>query len=304
MYGTVLPEPAFTIEDKGLFPEGIAYDSKTKRFFLSSLSKFKIISIDKSGRQADFIQAHQDSMLRCVSLKIDEKSRSLWAVSNSDWGDSVISAIHIYDIDKKQLIYRFFTQKGESVVFNDIALGQDNESFVIDYEGNSIYHIIPEMNKVELLIKSDNFLSGANGMCISPDNTTLFVSTSSTGIIIIDLITRKIRTIENPLAVDINGIDGLVLYKNSLIGVMCKDETSAEPMIIRYQLNLGGNQILGATILDRKNPGFATPTNGVMVGDVFYCLAATYLQLFSLNENENDEKLGNPLIFKYRLKEK
>jgi hypothetical protein len=154
------------------------------------------------------------------------------------------------------------------------------------------------------LLKSDLFLSDANGITISPDNTTLYVSTTYRGIVLIDVITKKIRPVENPLSVDIKGLDGIVFYKNSLIGIMCKDETSSEPMIIRYHLNLFGNEIIAASILDHKNPLFSVPTNGVMVGDVYYCLAATYLQFFSLDENEEDEKLGNPIVLKYNLRQK
>lgn len=290
--GLALPEIAFKVDKKNLFPEGIAYDSKTKQFFLSSLSKYKIVAIDRSGKQYDFIQSRQDSMLRSVSLKVDEKRRRLWVVSNSDWGDSMVSAIHIYDIDKKQLIKKTFTAKGRTPVFNDLILNNEGDAFIIDYEGNSVYKMELDYGKIQLLVKSDLFLAGANAIAISPDNTTLYVSTTSGGIVLIDVITKKIRLVDNPLSVDIKGLDGIIFYKNSLIGIMCKDETSSEPMIIRYQLNLFGNEIIAASILDHKNPLFSVPTNGVMVGDVFYCLAATYLQLFSLDENEGDESLG------------
>jgi hypothetical protein len=302
--GFAVPEIAFKIEQKSLFPEGIAYDSKTKQFFLSSLAKFKIVAIDRSGKQYDFIQSRQDSMLRSVSLKVDEKRRRLWVISNSDWGDSVVSAIHIYDIDKKQLINKMFTPKGQTLIFNDLILNNEGDAFIVDYEGNSLYKMTSSLGEIQPLLKSDLFLAGANGIAISPDNTTLYVSTTSRGIVLIDVITKKIRPIENPLSVDINGLDGIFFYKNSLVAIMCKDETSSEPMIIRYQLNLFGNEIIGATILDHKNPLFSVPTNGVMVGDVYYCLAATFLHLFTLAENDEDEKLGNPIVLKYKLSQK
>src|SRR5215213_7927552 len=43
-------EKAFTIPQKDLITEGIAYDSQTKRFFVSSIYRHKIVAIDPGGK--------------------------------------------------------------------------------------------------------------------------------------------------------------------------------------------------------------------------------------------------------------
>jgi hypothetical protein len=301
--GFIPSKIAFIIDEKDLFPEGLAYDSKTKQFFLTSTSKFKIITIDRKGEQSDFIQAHQDSMLRCVSIKVDAKRRRLWAISNSDWGDSVVSGIHVYDIDSARLIHKIFTPKSWAPVFNDLVLMEDGGAFITDSEGKGIYHVPPDLNEATLFVKSDSLLDEMSGIAISPDNTTLYVASGSKGIILVDAVTKKTRAIKNPLSVDTKGIDGLLRYRNSLIGVMCKDE-STEALIVRYDLNLFENEIIAASILDQGNPLFETPTTGVFVDDTFYCLAATFLQLFTLDENNEDPLLGNPKVLKYKMPRK
>jgi hypothetical protein len=47
-------EPAFTLHEKGFIPESVAYDSKTKTFYLASVYKRKIVAIDQSGGAKDF----------------------------------------------------------------------------------------------------------------------------------------------------------------------------------------------------------------------------------------------------------
>ncbi len=299
----VKPEIAFTLSDKSLFPEGIAYDSKTRQFFISSLSKFKVVSVDRKGKQSDFIPSSQDSILRCVCVKTDEKSRRLWVLSTSGWSEKVISGIHVYHIDTRQLIAKRFTPLGNKPVFNDMIIGYQGEALILDYEGNCIYSYKVETNRLEILIESE-LLAGANGVTISPDQTTLFVNTRNQGIVLVDVITKKISPVSNPLSLDLKGLDGITFYKNSLIAVMCKDDVSENPLIIRYFLNKSGNEIIGASIIDYKNPLFSIPTNGAMVGDIYFCLAATHLHHFSLNMDQNNENLSNPLVLKYNLNPK
>lgn len=302
-HNLIKPELAFKLEDKSLFPEGISYDAKTRQFFISSLSKFKVVSVDRKGKQNDFISSGLDSILRCVCVKVDEKLRRLWILSVSGWSENIISAIHVYNIDTRQLITKKFTSLGPKPVFNDMVIGYQGEAMIIDYEGACIYSYRPETNRLEILAESD-MLEGANGITINPDQTTLFVNTRNYGILLVDVITKKIRPVSNPLSIDLGGLDGISYYKNSLLAVMCKEEDSNNPFIIRYFLDKLGSGILGASIIDYKNPLFSIPTNGVMVGDDYYCLAATNLHLFSLNENTDDEKLVHPLVLKYKLKVK
>jgi hypothetical protein len=297
------PEFAFKLDDRSLFPEGISYDAKTRQFFISSLSKFKVVSVDRKGKQNDFITSGQDSILRCVCVKVDEKLRRLWILSVSGWSENIISAIHVYNIDTRQLITKKFTSLGPKPVFNDMVIGYQGEAMIIDYEGACIYSFRPETNRLEILAESD-MLEGANGISISPDQNTLFVNTRYYGILLVDVITKKIRPVSNPLSIDLSGLDGITFYKNSLLAVMCKEDDSGNPLIIRYFMDKLGSGILGASIVDYKNPLFSIPTNGVMVGDDYYCLAATNLHLFSLNENTDDEKLVHPLVLKYTFKGK
>jgi len=295
------PSIAFTIDEKDLFPEGIAYDSKTEQFFLSSLSKEKIVAVDQNGKQSDFILSKQDDMLRSLGLHVDVKRRRLWAVSNSDWGDSVISGVHIYDIDSKKLIKKFFTERNKTPVFNDLVLAGSGEAFISDWRGNSIYHVPPDLSKVELFLKSDTLLINPNGITITPDNRFLYAASNKNGIIMVDIENKTLQTVINRSPVNSKCIDGLMYFENTLVGIINGDDDLSKHFIGQYKLSADGREIVSMSVIDSANPLFVLPTTGVIEGKFLYCLAATYIHLFGTDGSTDQSKLKSPLVLKYRL---
>jgi len=55
-------EIAFTIPDRTIIPEGIAYDETSRSFFVSSQYQRKIVRIDARGAVSDFITQRQDGI--------------------------------------------------------------------------------------------------------------------------------------------------------------------------------------------------------------------------------------------------
>jgi sugar lactone lactonase YvrE len=48
---------AFRLDEKDLIPEGITHDSRTGRFFLSSINKEKVVAVDAAGKASDFVKS-------------------------------------------------------------------------------------------------------------------------------------------------------------------------------------------------------------------------------------------------------
>ena len=64
---------AFALAERDLLPEDITYDPKTRRFFVSSVRKSKIIGVDWQGvREADW---------PVLALRVDSRRRILWAAT-------------------------------------------------------------------------------------------------------------------------------------------------------------------------------------------------------------------------------
>ena len=111
-------QKALTIPNKDLITEGIAFDPKTKRFFVSSIHKRKIVSIDKNGKVSDF-SLESDGLWSVSGMRVDEKRNVLWAATtafpqmeNFQKADDGKSAIFKYDLKTGKLLknIRFQTQ--------------------------------------------------------------------------------------------------------------------------------------------------------------------------------------------------
>src|SRR4051812_9537514 len=63
-------EVAFTINEKDLIPEGIAYDPAQKEFYVGSILKRKIVRIDSSGRASDFTSEGQDGLFKVLGMTV------------------------------------------------------------------------------------------------------------------------------------------------------------------------------------------------------------------------------------------
>jgi tetratricopeptide (TPR) repeat protein len=102
-------DTAFILHDRQLHPEGIAYDPRTRNFFATSVHKRKIVSIDSSGNVTDFTLAAANGIGAVLGLRVDDKSRLLWACSSAipemqDYDSTLPSAVFKFDIDSKTLL--------------------------------------------------------------------------------------------------------------------------------------------------------------------------------------------------------
>src|SRR5690606_13184714 len=71
---------AFTLDQKGLITESIAYDDKTKTYYVSSVHKRKVVSIDSRGNVTNFSKP-EDGLWSAMGIKADSKRRHLWVAT-------------------------------------------------------------------------------------------------------------------------------------------------------------------------------------------------------------------------------
>lgn len=290
-------EIACSIDEKDLIPEGIAYDPQTQSFFLGSIYKKKIITVEKSGKHFDFIQLGQDGLLRCLGLKIDTNRRRLWAVSS----DSGISCVHIYNIDTGELLQKLSPSNDVRHSFNDLVLTKEGGAYITDWGGSSVYYVPPQLNDLELYLAPASQLTNPNGLSISPDGSMLYVASHLKGIYIIDIKNKSFAPIANWLHADTRGIDGMMFFRNSLVCIRSGDPDKRKHHITRYRLGGSRKTIISAEIIDHKNKLFDNPTTGVIVGNNLYCLAVTSLGVFGENKMGQRDLLKKPVVLKYKL---
>jgi len=63
--------PAFTVAESDLIPEGLAWDARSRKLYLGSIAKRKIVEIAPDGLVRDFIATGQDGIGSVIGMKVD-----------------------------------------------------------------------------------------------------------------------------------------------------------------------------------------------------------------------------------------
>ena len=296
--GQIKPQVAFTIAEKDIIPEGIAYDASEKAFYLGSIRSQKIIKINEKGKATDFVRSGQDGIQQVLGMKADASGR-LWACNNSAEYDTTrkISNVHVYELKSGKLWKQFNLDENKKHLFNDLHITASGDAYVTDSDGGAIYRIKKENDKIEEFIAPGSFRY-PNGITATADDKKLFVSTSQ-GIVIIDIETRSIKPLRHHKFLVI-GIDGLYRQGNALIGVQ---NVFFPESVMKLTLSESSDSITGIEFLASDDPKFDLPTTGVIVGNEFYFIANSQLLQIrgTRGEIKNREKLNDTVIMKITL---
>lgn len=295
---------AFTINEKDLITEGIAFDAAAKRFFVGSIHKRKIISIDKDGKVSDFSLA-SDGLWSVSGMRVDDKRKILWATTTAfpqmkdfQKADDGKSAVFKYDLKTGKLVKKYLLSNDtEKHALGDLTIAKNGDIYASDSVSPNIYRIDAKTDKLEIFLSSDNF-SSLQGLAFTPDEKILFVADYSKGVFRIEMKNKKIVQIApdantNPIA-----IDGLYFDRGNLIAI----QNGFNPhRIARLFLNKNFTAITKSETLEANHADFNEPTLGVMVGKDFYYIANSQWALTKEDGTLADDKLKEPVILRLKL---
>jgi len=297
---------AFTLPEKDLLPESVAYDPLEQTFYVGSTRKGKIVKVDKQGKVTDFIAPRQDGLWMVIGMKVDAARRALWV--NSSYGDNLIgyqksngspAGVFKFDLRSGKLIRKYVLDKpGETHFFNDLVINRRGDVFITHmFKEPALHRIAAGRDELELLARPENF-SEPNGIALSEDERVLFVATDE-GISALDVAHLARHQLTAPPEVSLKGIDGLYFYKRSLIAIH-----PGRKLVRRYFLDDAMKSVTRAETIEAHHPMFNVPTTGVVVKDTFYYVANA--QFGSFNKDGSlfpPERLYEPVILKVALSE-
>src|SRR5688572_26488520 len=210
-------ETAFTIPEKDLIPEGIAYDPAEKSFYLGSIFKKKIIKISSKGRVSDFVSSGENEIQEVLGMIVDPNG-FLWACNNLYEADTIprISNVHVYNTHNKSLVKRYQLMDGKRHLFNDLHMISSGDVFITDTEFGMIWVIRKDKNVLEEFTKPGS-VSYPNGITSTADEKNLMISTAP-GIVLLNIDTKEIKPLQSH-RYQVNGYDGLYRYKSTLLGI-------------------------------------------------------------------------------------
>ena len=267
-----------------LYPEGVDWDAKTKKFFVSSLHEGTVGTVTDNGTYKPFIS--DSNMVSAIGLRIDS-ARNRLLVCNSDPGVSVhtrkenqgkLAGLGIFDLTSGKLIkYINFTalSKGGGHFCNDIAIDGAGNIYATDSFSPIIYKVDSKDNP-SILLENEKFEGkGFNLNGIVYKDGYLIVAKSSDGTLfkvpVDDPKAFKAVKIDQKLV----GADGLLWGPDgSLIVITHPDSTNI------FKLTSSDNWD-SAKAVNSVGNGDAFTTTGVLRDGKVYALEAHLNVLFN-----------------------
>ncbi len=211
-----------------VFPEGIAYDEKTQRVFVSSMKYGTVGTVSQNNVYSPFIQS--EDFISTSGITVDAKRRRLFiaivdpgvGIKTRKGQELAFTAVAVYDIDSKKRVAFFpLHELYEGKHFaNEIDLAEDGSAYVSDSFSPVIYKLSSDLSKAEVFVENKALWSGEgfnlNGIAVHGKGAgeTLIALKYNTGQLFnINVAEKTISEITLPQGVNMKGADGLVLYK-------------------------------------------------------------------------------------------
>jgi sugar lactone lactonase YvrE len=295
--------PAFTVHEKGLIPESVAHDPATGMFYVSSVYKRKILSVNKAGEVSVFA-GDGEGLWSVMGIKVDSARRLLWVCTtahpqmlNFKKEEDGSSALLKFDLKTGKLLQRYEpTDKSKPHWLGDLAINTQGDIFATDSVTPTVYVLRAGQDKLETLVAGQPFVS-MQGLDFNSDQTKLFVADYSKGIFIVDLATKQVKSLESDFTM--LGIDGLYSHKGTLLAV----QNGVNPQrVVRMFLNKEQTRVVKFETIEANNPVFDEPTLGVVVKDDFYFVAnSQWGAIDRTGKLAPEEKLKEPTVLKLKL---
>lgn len=290
---------AFSIADKTFGPEGIAYDPKSKSFYVGSIAHKKIVRISPSGKLTGFSKP-KDGLHQILGVAIDTRRNRLYAVSTNAVANAnpAYNAVVAYNLTSGKRTGEFVVPDARQL--NDVTVAADGMLYATDSIAGTVMKFDPaKKNGGPSVFVPAGAIRGSNGLALSGDGKTLYVA-HSTGVMRVDTATGKVERLTPPERQTISAIDGLYWRQGDLIGIQ---NITNPGRVIRIRLNPAGTEITKIdTLQSHHNPAFDQPTTGAIAGDAIYVLGTTGLPRYNdKGEIDNPAPLKHPKVVKVPL---
>lgn len=152
-------------------PEGVAFDSKTGRFFATGLISGAVTQIDAAtGEERPFFTpAGQPQQLS--GAKVDEAHRRLWVCASEI--QRMSGGVLVFDVDTGAQIASF--ELSRAGICNDVALDRAGVAYVTDSFQPVIFRVDLESGRTEEFVRDPKMSApvgamGLNGIAVTPDD--------------------------------------------------------------------------------------------------------------------------------------
>lgn len=256
-----------TLTDSTLFPEGVSYDARTGTMYVSSLHHRNIVALPRAGGSQFLMKEVPPNVGGLYGIAVDTARSVVWATSASApgtsalaVGDTALPALLEIRLSDGKLLRRFEMRTSAPVTSpGDITLSPNGDVLVSDAQAGVLWRL-PRGDDSLVAIRNKLFRS-LQGIAPSRDGKVVWIADYSHGILRVELPSGITTRVADLPGHSVLGIDGLVAYGNTLVGVQ---NLYNPAQVVQLTLNTEGTRIVKHTVLDR-NVLAASPTGGVVL---------------------------------------
>ncbi len=294
----ILPS-SLSINSPGLYPEGLAYDSKSHAFYISSVKKGKITKVSLDGKHQVFADDHR--LISSLGVKVDKKrNRLIVCVADPGVGEKsskstrgTLAGLMIYNLESGKRIKYINLGKMLSGphVANDLALDNNGNIYITDSFPPIIYKVTRK-GKTSILINDDRLAApkgafGLNGILYHPNGYLIVSNYATRKLFKIPLSDpsdlQEIKIDQKGFAEDILTADGLVLMDPQTLILASNNLAGGSNGV--YKL-ISRDDWSSASVIDKFKTGNTFPTTLAKAGDQVFVLYSKLHMLFGGNKPE------------------
>lgn len=266
-----------TLPEADFFPEGMSHDPVAEVWYVGSVRHRKVSRIRRDGTVEDAVREGQDGLWAVLGVRADPATGSLWVTTAAvpqmagyTPADSGRSGIYAFDLASGHLKARYLLPPSASGhLLGDLVVAPNGDVYATDSQDPAIWRIPKNGDHAEEFLRHPLFRS-LQGPALDPSGRILYVADYSHGVLAVDLDSRQVRALAVPPGATALGIDGLVWYDGSLLGV----QNGVSPArVVRLVLDPAGGRIIAVRVLDRQPTLAPEPTIGTVWAGTFYYVA-------------------------------
>jgi hypothetical protein len=259
-------------------PAGLAYDGVSRRFIVGDRLVRKLAVVDEfSHHVANLASAQSTGFGDIAALEIDPRLGNLWVVSNEaatrgpDGGDRTgaegRSTLHKLQLVSGRVLasYNVANRLGAARLA-DVAITTNGTVLVLDTAGHRLLRLAAQGESLEMAAPLPDTMPTS----IAPASSDLVYVANETGIVAVNLSTRRSAALKTGKDVDISRIARFRWYKGALVALQQTDDGTYRA--IRVVVGRNGTTATAVTVLD---PSLANPAPdaATISGGTFYYLA-------------------------------
>jgi len=294
-------ELAFTVSERDLLPENIAFDPLDSAFYIGSSRHGKIVKVAPDGTTSDFtLPQREDGLWMVMGMKVDPGRRHLW-VASSD-GDNLLgfkrsqqraAGIFQFDLTSGELLRKWILDAPGAVhFFNDLVVTPEGNVYATHMFNRPVVYVIGAAGgELEIFARPGNF-SAPNGIALG-EGGTVYVAHRE-GLSAFNPATAMRTALSLPVDASFSPIDGLYFHRGDLIGVHPE-----EGVIRRFELD--GTTVTGIEVLEDSHPAIDGLTTGVLIGDALYFVANSQFDRLENGNLPEVDQLDDIVVLKLEL---